>query len=264
MNPRMEPAMVVVRVDGAKAVIEINRPGVRNAIGTGVLQEFDAALTSLENDRGVRVVFVSGARTASIAGGDIEEMRDLDPPHARAFLELANRILLRLAETRLVSIAVIGDYALGGGAEVAMACDLRVARPDSTIGFPEVRLGVFPGWGGTQRLARLVGMSRAHELILTARRISGVEAERLGLVNRLSGGSDEEVWDTAQELADEILLGAPTAVSLAKRAIHQASEGATVNGLKFELEAWLVNMTTEDRAEGLSAFLERRQPVWST
>jgi len=188
-------------------------------------------------------------------------MRDLPSSHGPAFVARGQEVLERLASSRLVSIAALNGHALGGGAELALACDLRVGAEEATFGFPEVGVGLIPGWGGTQRAVRLVGPSRAKLVILTGRRLAMAEAHRLGLVDVLA--ERIQVLATAVELAAEIAAKSPAAVMASKRAIDDGAGLPLRDGLAVEAAAWQENFATSDRVEGLTAFLERRAPRWS-
>jgi len=256
----MNTQLVTVQRCGAAATLTVNRPEVLNAINSATLVALGKAIEKLEGDQVIRLVFVCGAGDAFVAGGDIREMRDLKECDARAFLQLGHRVLRMIERSSMIFIAVINGPALGGGTELALACDLRIAASDAQMGLPEVRIGLFPGWGGTQRLERLIGRGAAMRLILTGRRLSGVEAEHLGLVN--AAVPRKELWNAAHELAEEVLKGAPAAVALAKRAIVQAGDTSLSAGLQMEMESWLVNFNHADRASGLTAFLAGQSPPW--
>jgi enoyl-CoA hydratase/carnithine racemase len=251
---------IQVEVEGQTAVLRFDRPETLNAVDFRLLLELEQCLNTLEEDRQVRVVIVTGEGRAFVAGGDVRYMRDLPATRGRQFIELGHRVLDRLAGSRLVSIAAINGYALGGGAELALACDLRVAAGDAKVGFPEVRLGLFPAWGGTQRLVRLVGPARARMLVFTAEILSANEALEFGLVDRVVQSS--ELMTACRELSAQIAQAAPRALEHAKRSILEGGGVTMDEGKRIEREEWLTNFETDDRVEGLSAFLEKRKPVW--
>ena len=253
-----------IRLDRARPVpvIMVDRPETANALSLVALDGIERALDELEADATCRCVVVTGGgERAFSAGGDIAQMRDLPSSHGPAFVARGQEVLERLASSRLVSIAALNGHALGGGAELALACDLRVGAEEATFGFPEVGVGLIPGWGGTQRAVRLVGPSRAKLVILTGRRLAMAEAHRLGLVDVLA--ERIQVLATAVELAAEIAAKSPAAVMASKRAIDDGAGLPLRDGLAVEAAAWQENFATSDRVEGLTAFLERRAPRWS-
>lgn len=258
----MERPSVRVERDGQVPVVLVDRPEAANALSLEVLDGIEAAFAALEADSTCRCVVVSGAGTRVFsAGGDIAQMRDLPKAEGPAFVARGQAVLERLASSRLVSIAALNGHALGGGAELALACDLRVGAEGATFGFPETGVGLIPGWGGTQRAVRLVGPSRAKLAILTGRRLPMAEAFRLGLVDVLV--PREQVLTAAIELAAEIAAMSPSAVHASKRAIDGGAGLPLRDGLVVEAAAWQKNFATDDRVEGLTAFLERRPPRWS-
>jgi enoyl-CoA hydratase len=188
-------------------------------------------------------------------------MRDLPTSEGRAFVELGHRVLDRLSSSRLISIAAINGFALGGGAELALACDLRIAAEGAKVGFPEVRLGLFPAWGGTQRLARLVGPSRARLLVFTGDQLTATESLAIGLVDRTV--PDAGLIDECNRVARRIAEAAPRAVEQAKHALLVGGGQPMDIGKRIEIDSWLVNFATRDRVEGLSAFLDKRSPNWA-
>jgi len=250
---------VHMRQDGAIAWVTLDRPEKLNAIDDQVIDELDQLFQRIEHDRSIRVVIITGGgEKAFVAGGDIEAMRKLSLHDGERFVYRGQQMLQRIENSPKVVIAAINGYALGGGTELALACDIRIAAEHAQLGLPEVAIGLFPGWGGTQRLVRLLGKGLAKELVFTAERITAQRALAIGLVNRVT--PREELFSTCQAIAEKIIANSPIAVTQAKKAINEGSEMALDQGLKFEAEAWLVNLQTEDRVEGLSAFLEKRKP----
>jgi len=248
---------IIVERDGRIAVLTINRPEVRNALDPATWDELSRAVRELEADREVGALIITGAGDkAFAAGADIRSLRE------RTMLEVlaysAQEILNQLEQLSKPVIAAINGYALGGGCELAMACDIRVAAETARLGLPELNLGIIPGAGGTQRLARLVGLGRAKELILTGEIIDAAEAERIGLVNKVVPA--DRLMDAAREVAEKILSKGPVAVAMAKRVIQAGADVDLRSGLVMEKLAQTVLFATEDRLEGTTAFLEKRKP----
>ena len=257
-----EESGVRLRREGQVPVVVIDRPDAANALSLAVLDGIEAALAELESEPACRCVVVSGGGVRVFsAGGDIAQMRDLPKADGPAFVARGQEVLQRLASSRLISIAALNGHALGGGAELALACDLRVGAEEATFGFPEVGVGLIPGWGGTQRALRLAGPAGAKLAILTGRRLPMTEAFRLRLVDVVV--PREQVLAAAIALASEIAALSPSAVVASKRSIDAGADLSLKEGLAAEAAAWLENFATEDRVEGLTAFLERRPPRWT-
>ena len=243
------------------AILTIDKPQTLNAIDPGVLGELEEAFIELERDPQMRVVIFTGAgEKAFSAGGDIRAMRDMSPTEGRHFVERGHEVLNRIERSRLISIAAINGYAFGGGTELALACDLRVAAEKARLGLPEVTIGLFPGWGGTQRITRLVGAGRGKYLVFTGEQVTAPVALEMGVVNNVV--SNAELIQTCLAIAERICKNSQRAVEQAKIAIIHGLEQPLHYGLRIEIESWLVNFATEDRVEGLTAFLEKRPPQW--
>ena len=245
------------------AVLQIARPAALNALNSETLKELNECLTEIEANDDVKVLILTGGPDKKdnpfksfVAGADISEMVNMSAAEARKFGMEAAKPFFKLMEMRQVTIAAVNGFALGGGCEIAMACDIRIASENATFGQPEVGLGIIPGFGGTQRLARLVGMGRAKELIFTCDSIDAAEAYRIGLVNKVVPA--EELMDTAKKMAGKIAKNASYAVSIAKAAINNGYDMDIHNAVEMEANLFGLTNATHDKTEGMTAFLERR------
>ena len=252
-----------LEVENEIAVLTISRPGALNALNSETLDELNTALTEIEARDDVKVVILTGgpdkkgnAFKSFVAGADIAEMVNFTAAEARAFGMRASVPFFKLMNMRQVTIAAVNGFALGGGCEISMACDIRIASDNASFGQPECGLGIIPGFGGTQRLARLVGMGRAKELIFTCDSIKADEAYRIGLVNKVV--APEELMDTAKAMAAKIASKGSYAVSVAKAAINNGYDMDIKNAVEMEANLFGVTCSTHDKQEGMSAFLERR------
>lgn len=251
------PSLVLAERDGAIAIARLNRPEALNPLDGELMDELLARIEGWDADTEVRCVVVAGTDEVFAAGGDIQVLRGRNVSDALA-QPGGNSFWTRLAACRVPLVAAVSGYALGGGLELALACDLVVAAEGTELGQPEIMLGLIPGGGGTQRLARAVGKQRAMELVLTGRRIDAAEAERTGLVNRVA---PKRRWlEEALDLARTVAERPPLAARLAKQAVLAAEETSLSAGLDQERRLFELALATEDRVEGLSAFLERRRP----
>lgn len=246
------------------ATLTISRPAALNALNSETLEELDVALTEIEARDDVKVLILTGGPDKKdnqfksfVAGADISEMVNFTAPEARAFGIKASVPFFKLMNMRQVTIAAVNGFALGGGCEIAMACDIRIASENAIFGQPEVGLGIIPGFGGTQRLARLIGMGRAKELIFTCDNIDAQEAYRIGLVNKVV--STEELYDTAKKMAKKIISKGSYAVSIAKAAINNGYDMDIKNAVEMEANLFGVVNDTHDKKEGMGAFLEKRE-----
>ncbi len=250
--------VVMKRVSERVVRVEINRPKL-NLISPQVVEELERVVDQLASDRETWVVIISGAGENFSAGADLSTYFS-DQVQFMEFSRKGERVFRKITELPQITIAEVKGYALGGGFELALACDIRVASQGSTLGFPEVTLGLVPGWGGTQRLPKLAGMSRALDLILTGRRISGAEAYQMGIVNRIIEGDPDQWTDRfAQELAGTV---APVAARLAKQLVNKASEVPMDIGLDMESTSFGVLFGTQDLKEGVSSLLQKRKPQY--
>jgi enoyl-CoA hydratase len=241
-------------------VLTVDRQEKLNALDRQVVEEIGQALLDLESE-GPRAIVVTGAgERAFVAGADIRAMSVMEPLEAKRFSEIGHAAMALLDRSPVPTIAAVNGYALGGGCEVALACDIRIAAENATFGFPEVSLGILPGMGGTQRLPRLIGPALAKELIFTGRRISAGEAREIGLVNRVV--AEGEALNAARELAAEISVNGPLAVRHAKAAANRSLDVDLVSGLEFEADQFALLFATDDAREGMNAFGEKRKPEY--
>jgi enoyl-CoA hydratase len=257
----MSDAPVLYEVADHVATITLNRPDVRNAMNTALREAMLERFTALARDDDVRVIVVTGAGDRAFsAGADIREF--VEPLVPTQFREQRRRIDFRQVMDRCPQpiIAAIRGVALGGGLELALACDIRIAADDAQLGLTEVNLAIIPGGGGTQRLPRLIGRGKALEMILTGARLGAAEALRLGLVERVVPAAD--VLTAAQDLARELAGRAPVALRYAKEAVVKGLGMSLDDGLRLEGDLSTLLRTTEDRLEGARAFLEKRKPNW--
>jgi len=242
---------------GDIAYLVIDRPEALNALNAQVLADLDAALDNIDLDL-IRCVIVRGAGEKSfVAGADIAQMKDLDPAGGEAFGKQGNDVFLKLESFPIPVIAAVGGYALGGGCELAMACDFRICSDTAVFGQPEVGLGITPGFGGTQRLARLVGPGMAKQMIYTARNIKADEALRIGLVNAVYPA--DELYAAAEKLASTIAANAPIAVRACKKAINEGAALPIEQAVVCEEKVFGSCFQTGDQQEGMGAFLEKRK-----
>jgi len=244
------------------AVITLNRPKVLNALNQALLAELSAAIDELAADADVRAIVLTGAGDrAFAAGADIGEFNGLPSASVAAEFALRGQALLnRIERLPKPVIAALNGFALGGGCELALACDIRLAADTARLGQPEINLGIIPGYGGTQRLVRLVGKGAAKLLCLSDDPITAAEALRIGLVDRVVPAA--ELLTEARALAAKLAGKAPIAVAAIKQAINVGSEGTLADGLAFEAAQFGLAFDTEDRVEGVNAFLEKRPPTW--
>jgi len=241
------------------ATITINRPEKLNAMDQETVQEILSALDDAEKDENIRVVVITGAGDRAFsAGADISGMKGRTPLDSRKSSQLGQQPMNRVEDLEKPVIAAINGYALGGGLELAMACDFRIASENARLGQPEINIGLVPGWGGTQRLPRFVGKALAKEMIFTGRMIDAKIAEQHGLVNKVVPAA--QLKSAVQELATELLNKPPVAIKVAKQLINNSTETNLRIGLTHESEAFGILGSTEDFKEGTTAFLEKRKP----
>jgi enoyl-CoA hydratase len=253
----MELKNVILEKEGHLAIVTINRPKALNALNSETLKDLDVVLEDLEKDSNVYAVILTGAGEKSfVAGADIAEMKDLNEEQGKEFGILGNNVFRRLEKLDKPVIAAVSGFALGGGCELAMSCDIRIASEKAKFGQPEAGLGITPGFGGTQRLARIVGPGKAKELIYTCDLIKAEEAYRIGLVNKVV--PLENLMEEAKAMANKIAANAPKAVKYCKDAIDRGMQVDIDSAILIEAEDFGKCFATEDQTEGMTAFLERR------
>lgn len=238
--------------------VTINRPKALNALNMDVLTDLYAAFTEIETDETVKAVIVTGEGKAFVAGADIAQMSQLNALEGREMMIMGHKVMNLIEAVEKPVIAAVNGFALGGGCELAMACDIRIASEKAKFAQPEVGLGIIPGFGGTQRLARLVGKGMAKYMIMTAEMISAAEAYRIGLVEKVA--APEELMDEAVKVAKTIASKAPIAIATAKSAINNGFDMDMKSASKFEIETFTAAFGSEDKTEGMAAFLEKRAP----
>ena len=243
--------------DGMVGIITINRPEALNALNSAVLDELNGCLDGIDTNV-VRAIVLTGAGNKSfVAGADIGEMSKLSPAEGEAFGKKGNDVFRKIETFPIPVIAAVNGFALGGGCEIAMSCDIRICSDNAMFGQPEVGLGITPGFGGTQRLARLVGAGMAKQLIYTARNIKADEALRIGLVNAVY--PQEELLGVAKKMAGNIAQNAPIAVRACKKAINDGLDAKMDDAIVIEEKLFGSCFATHDQVEGMSSFLEKRK-----
>lgn len=252
----MEYTKLIVEKQENICLVKINHPEALNALNSVVLKELDAVFTALGEDEATDVVILTGEGRSFVAGADISEMSGLNAVEGKAFGELGAAVFRKIELLNKVVIAAVNGFALGGGCELAMACDIRIASSKAKFGQPEVGLGITPGFSGTQRLARIVGIGKAKELIYTADVIHAEEAYRIGLVNKLV--EPERLLEESLSMAKKIASKAPLAVRYSKEAINRGIETDIETGIAIENDLFGLCFSTEDQKEGMRAFIEKR------
>jgi enoyl-CoA hydratase/carnithine racemase len=252
----MSEQLVLAERDGAIGIARLNRPDARNALSAELMNTLCEITEAWDTDPEVRCIIIAGSDEYFAAGADIKGMRDRS--FQDALVSPTSSFWQRIAALKTPLIAAVSGYALGGGCELALICDMIVASETAELGQPEIMLGIIPGGGGTQRLARVLGKQRAMELVLTGRRISAHDAYAFGLVNQVA--KKKEWMPKAIELAQVVARRAPIAAGLAKQAVLAADEASLSAGLAHERRLFEIAMATEDRVEGMNAFIEKRRP----
>ena len=255
----MEFKNILLSADGEIGTLTINRPKALNALNMETLQEIQMGIQEVRNHSEVRVLIITGAgEKAFIAGADISEMRGMNSIEALNFSKLGHLTLKMIEDLDRPVLAAVNGFALGGGTELALACDFIYASENAKFGLPEVTLGIFPGFGGTQRLPRLIGKGKAKELIMTGKMISSQEAFALGIANRVFPQSS--LMDETKKVASQIAGNGAVAVRLAKMVVNAGFNMELTEACSLESYAFSLGFTTEDQKEGMTAFLEKRKP----
>ncbi len=258
----MELKNIILEKEGHLAIVTINRPKALNALNSDTLKDLDVVLEDLEKDSNIYSVILTGSgEKAFVAGADISEMKDLSEEEGKNFGLLGNRVFRRLEKLDKPVIAAISGFALGGGCELAMACDIRIASEKAKFAQPEAGLGITPGFGGTQRLPRLVGEGKAKELIYTCAMVKADEALRIGLVNKVV--PLENLMEEARNMANAIMANAPIAVKLCKDAINRGMQVDIDKAIEVEAGDFGKCFATEDQKEGMEAFIGKRAKNFS-
>lgn len=257
----MEMKFIIFEKSEGIATITLNRPEALNAFNKEVIEEIMHALEDVKNDENIRVVVLTGSgEKAFSAGADIKAMAGMTSLKARELSLTGERLCVALESLEKPVIAALNGYALGGGLEVAMSCDIRIASENARVGQTEINIGLIPGWGGTQRLTRLIGRAKAKELVFTGRIIDAKSAEQLGIVNMVVAA--DRLKEAVRQFALELASKAPVAVRVAKDLINKGADISLDSALALEREGFGVVASTEDLKEGVSAFTEKRKPVF--
>ena len=246
--------------EGGVGIVKMNRPAAMNALNSETLGELKEAFGHLKDDDGVKVIVITGEGKAFVAGADIAEMKDMTGEQAKEFSKAGQKVFSKIAGMKKPVIAAVNGFALGGGCELAMACDIRIASEKAKLGQPEVNLGIIPGFAGTQRLSRLVGAAKAKELIFTGDMVDAQTALSIGLVNQVVG--PDELMDVCMEMANKIASKGPAAVKLAKKVINRGIEEKLEKGSEYETDEFGECFAKGEAKEGMSAFMEKRKPNW--
>jgi enoyl-CoA hydratase len=257
----MSSEEVILRKEGKVAYLLIHREKALNALNLNVMTRLDQIFSELESDEETLVIIITGAGSrAFVAGADIHEIKEAGDRRTEV-IRKGQEVFFRIRNSRQVVIAAVNGYALGGGCELAMACDLRIASENARLGFPETTLGLMPGYGGTQFLPRLIGMGRAKLMIFTGETLTATEAYQCGLVQKVC--SLENLMDEVNRLAKKIASNGPLAVRACKRAIHKGLESPLEKALQIEMEEYDRVARSRDAEEGITSFLEKKTPTFT-
>jgi enoyl-CoA hydratase/3-hydroxyacyl-CoA dehydrogenase len=259
MSKKKRFETIIVKKERGTQWITLNRPHRMNLFNLEMIQELSTAIDEAEADDEVRsIVFIGGGDRAFSAGADFVLFSDMNPESAVDKIEKGQNLMNKIEASSKPTIAAIHGYCLGGGLELSLACDFRIADETAVMGTPEILRGIIPGWGGTQRLCRTVGLARAKEMVLIGDRLKAEEALESGLIHKMV--PVDKLGDEAAALASRLAEGPPIAIKFAKQALNQGSQLPLKEGLKYEVQAFKVLSTTEDVIEGISSFFEKRKP----
>lgn len=248
--------------EGAVGILTIDRPKALNALNMEVLDDLEEVLEEVENQTEIRAVIVTGSgQKAFVAGADIAAMKEMDPVEGYRFVNRGQEIMFRIESSSVPFIAAVNGIALGGGLELVLACDMSFVSKEAQFGLPEIKLGLIPGFGGTQRLSLALGKAKSMELILTGNNFSAQEALEWGLVNNVV--EPDELLAEAKKMAQKIAEKGGTALACAKQSINYHSNQVLFSGLQFEASQFALAFSVEDRKEGIEAFLEKRKPEFN-
>jgi len=251
---------IIVEKKDAIGIIKITRPKALNALNKDTIKELSQGIHELEEDESIKVAILTGDGKAFIAGADIKQMANMTPLEAKEFAEMGHNVIMKIEQSRLPFIAAVNGFALGGGCEFMMACDLCIASTSAKIGQPEITLGIHPGFGGTQRLPRLVGRNKAKELLLTGRNIDANEAFRIGLVNMVV--EDDKLIEEVIKLARDIANKSSVQTAFIKSLVNKGTDIDINTACSLEIAYFSSGFSTHDQKEGMKAFLEKRKPVF--
>jgi len=250
---------ILIEKKGDIAIVKINRPQALNALNKETISELSKAVDEIDNDKKIKVAILTGeGDKAFIAGADIKQMSNMSPLEAKEFAELGHAALNKIENSRVPFIAAVNGYALGGGCETLMACDICIAAKSAKLGQPEINLGVHPGFGGTQRLPRHVGRMRAKELLFTGRNIDAEEAFKIGLVNMVV--DDDKLMETAEKIAGKIASKSSVQIQFIKELVNKCADIDLNSANSMEISYFSTGFSTKDQKEGMKAFLEKRKP----
>jgi enoyl-CoA hydratase len=252
--------IIIEKKDGI-GTIKINRPQVLNALNKDTINELSRAVDELEQDKTIKVAILTGEGKAFIAGADIKQMSTMTSLEAKAFAESGHGFLKKIEQSRLPFIAAVNGFALGGGCEFMMACDISIASSKAKIGQPEINLGVHPGFGGTQRLPRLVGRMRAKELLLTGNTIDATVAYQIGLINRVV--AEDKLMEEVNKIAKTIASKSPVQTAFIKSLVNKGTDIDINSACSLEISYFSSCFSTHDQTEGMKAFLEKRKPTFT-
>lgn len=256
----MDYEHIVVEKKDQTGIIKINRPKALNALNQQMICELINAVNDFDIDEDVKAVIVTGEGKAFIAGADIKEMKDMTPLEAKEFASLGHDLMHMMERSMVIYIAAVNGFALGGGCELMMACDLMIASSKAVLGQPEINLGIHPGFGGTQRLARLIGVTRAKELLLTGRNVKADEAFNIGLVNKVVDPDD--LMKEAEDLAESIASKSMVQIGFIKELVNKGINVDLQSGCDLEVAYFSASFATHDQKEGMTAFIEKRKAAF--